>query len=126
MMKWMMMVVVAGLLAAAPAVQAHCGKCGKGDKDHAGECTKGKACDAWTAGLNLTDEQKTKISEIKAGCDGSKESCGKAKDSIRALLTEEQQKTFDEKCSAGGCGKSKGGCEKSKGGCTKEKAEDKA
>jgi Spy/CpxP family protein refolding chaperone len=121
MMKWIALVVMAGVLAAAPAAIAGGGACCGGKKAETAGCTKGGcskgSCDAMAKELGLSDEQKAKISEIKAGCDGSKESCAKAKDSIRALLTADQQKAFDEKCAAG--------CEK-KSGCTKEKAEDKA
>ena len=116
MMKWFMMVVVAGILAAAPAAMAGGACCGGDKAAKAGGCSK-SACDQMAKDLGLSDEQKAKIAEIKAGCDGSKEACAKAKESIRALLTADQQKAFDEKCAAG--------CEK-KGGCTKEKADDKA
>ena len=110
MMKWFMMVAVAAVLAMAPAAQAGCGGCGKDKAAKAEGCAKDKACDSWTAGLKLTADQEAKIKEIKAGCDGSKEACAKAKESIRGVLTAEQQKAFDEKCAAGGCGSKKSCC----------------
>jgi Spy/CpxP family protein refolding chaperone len=66
-------------------------------------CSKG-TCAKFLDGITLTDDQKSKIDEIEKSCDGSKDSCAKAKDSIRALLSEDQQKTFDAnsaKCKKG-------------------------
>jgi len=120
MMKWVMMAVVACVFASAP-VQAHCGKCGADGHKEKAACTKGSKCDSWTKGITLTDEQKTKVDALKAGCDGSKESCDKAKAGIRAVLTEEQQKAFDANTTSS-CG-SKSGCGGKKAAC---KGDDKA
>lgn len=68
-------------------------------------------CSKATAGLDLTEEQKAKISEIQASCEAagsSAEACGKAKTEIRDVLTDDQKAKFDaswDKASGGkeGC-----------------------
>jgi len=99
--------LVAAFIGAAPLAYAGCGHCAGSKKE--ASCSKGKdACSAWLKGITLSDEQKTKVDEIQKGCDGSKDACAKAKGSIRALLTEDQQKAFDD--NAAKCEKKKGCC----------------
>lgn len=101
MNKLMMIGLIAALVGGAQIANAGCGHCGKGKKDAA--CAKGSsACAKLLEGITLSDEQKAKIAGIEKACDGSEASCKKTKESVRAALTAEQQKTFDanaEKCS---------------------------
>lgn len=100
---WIIGIIAAFTGSMAITASAHCGTCGKGDKAAKGECSKGSGCSALLKGITLTDDQQKKVDEIEKACDGSKEACGKAKESLRAVLTAEQQKTFDEnaaKCGA--------------------------
>ena len=63
--------------------------------------------------LNLTDDQKAKISELEEACKAAsddKEACAKYKGQMRDVLTEEQAAKWDEMCGAksgGGCGEKK-------------------
>jgi Spy/CpxP family protein refolding chaperone len=84
--------VVAGGMASA--AWAHCGSC-PGDKP-AGTSDKPQvraACTNVMAQLNLTDEQKAKIAELRKGCpkDCSAEQRAKCMQAIQAVLTPEQQ-----------------------------------
>lgn len=104
---WIIGIIAAFTGSMAITASANCGGCGKGEKAAKSECSK-SACGAWLKGITLTDDQQKKVDEIEKACDGSKEACGKAKDSIRAVLTAEQQKTFDE--NAAKCGEKKAKC----------------
>ena len=104
---WIIGIIAALVGGASLNVSAGCGKCGKGEKAAKADCTKG-GCAAALKGITLTDEQQKKVDEIEKGCDGTKEGCTKAKDAIRAVLTADQQKTFDE--NAAKCGSEKGKC----------------
>jgi hypothetical protein len=102
MMKklWIVGLVVA-FIGAAPLAYAGCGHCEGSKKAAMAKDT----CSKCLEGITLTDEQKAKVDEIAKACDGSKDGCKKAMDSMRALLTEDQQKIFDAnmaKCSKGG------------------------
>ena len=105
-------VLVAGLVAVAGSAFAGSACCASKEKDVAK--TSMMDCSKATAGLDLTAEQKAKIAEIQAACKAggcSQESCAKAKEEIRNVLTDAQKATFDaswEKCSA----KKSGGCSK--------------
>lgn len=103
--------LVAAFIGAAPLAYAGCGHCAGSKKE---ACSKDKsACGAWLKGITLSDEQQAKVNEIEKSCDGSKDGCAKAKESIRAVLTADQQKAFDD--NAAKCEKKKGGCCPSKG-----------
>lgn len=108
MKKLWIVALVAALVGGASVSYAGCGHCEKSKKE---ACAK-SGCDKLLTGITLSDDQKAKISGIEKACDGSKEACAKAKDSIRAVLTEEQQKAFD----ANSAKSAKGAC------CDKEKA----
>ncbi len=100
---WIIGLVVA-FIGGAPLAYANCGHCEGSKKAAMAKDT----CSKCLEGITLTDEQKAKVDEIAKACDGTKEGCKKAMDSMRALLTDEQQKTFDAnaaKCTQGG-----GGC----------------
>jgi Spy/CpxP family protein refolding chaperone len=59
----------------------------------------GASCMDQMGSLSLTDDQKTKITEIEALCKEAgddKEACTKYKAQIRDVLTEEQRAQFDE------------------------------
>lgn len=95
--------IIAAFIGTGIVARAGCGHC-EASKKAAGAAGK-ESCSKLLDGVTLTDEQKVKTDEILKGCDGSKESCSKAKETIRALLTADQQKAFDanaEKCSKGG------------------------
>lgn len=71
------------------------------------------ACAKATASLDLTAEQKAKVAEIEATCQAAgsnEESCLKAKEEIRSLLTDEQKAKFDEAWDKAGNPKAAGGC----------------
>lgn len=102
--------LIAAVIGAAPMAYAGCGHC---EKSKSAACAKGSACAKLVEGITLTDEQKAKVDEIQKNCDGSKEACAKAADSIRAVLTADQQKVFDE--NAAKCSKPAGGCCSKKG-----------
>ena len=92
----------AGLVARAADDQA--------DKKDAPMCSK-MSCAKALAGITLTADQQAKVDAIEAACDGTMASCMKAKDSIRAVLTEDQQKAFDAnaaKAPKGRCCEEKG------------------
>lgn len=84
--------LVAMVMGAVPMAHAADGAAA-GAKDSA-TCSMGM-CAKLLDGITLTDDQKAKVDEIQKSCDGSKESCAKAKNSIRSVLTEDQQKAFD-------------------------------
>lgn len=86
-----------------------------------GCCAAGKArksggdatvCSKVTAGLNLTEEQKARLTEIETACQaagGTPEACAKSREEIRGMLTDDQKAQFDaawEKMSkkGGSCG----------------------
>jgi Spy/CpxP family protein refolding chaperone len=123
-MKRMIAMILAGMVLTA-AAWAHCGncegdkaktaapakdaakcgheakKCGHGAKD---SCPMSKALEK----LNLTDEQKAKIDDLKKQCaaaeskDAAMKMCA---DGLKKILTEDQFKQWEEGCKAEkGCG----------------------
>lgn len=110
MMKklWIVALIAAFVGGTSISSYAGCGHCEKGKKAACGK----SGCDALLAGITLSDDQKAKIAEIEKGCDGSKEACAKAKDSIRGVLSADQQKAFDE--NAAKCNKKSACCDKEK------------
>jgi Spy/CpxP family protein refolding chaperone len=102
-----MVMVIAGIVAVSAASAWAGGAC----------CAKGKkaSCVDKMSSLNLTEEQKAKITELeqacKKACDEaggySKEACAKMDSDVRAVLTEEQAAQWDEIC---GAKKAKGNC----------------
>lgn len=86
--------LVAGLVTVAGSVYAGSACCASKAKEKATASVCAKA----TAGMDLTEEQKTKVAAIEAKCQEggcSKESCDKAKGEIREILTDDQKSTFD-------------------------------
>ena len=69
-------------------------------------------CEEHLGSLNLSDEQKAKIAEIKASCKDAgdaEEACEKARSQIREILTDDQRAKFDEACKEKGDWKKCGG-----------------
>jgi hypothetical protein len=98
MKKVLAFALVMGLAASAWAG----GSCCASKKDGAaakGGDTAMAQCDKVISSLNLSDEQKTKVTSIQEACEKegkSKEACGKYMSQIREVLTPEQQAKWDE------------------------------
>ena len=100
MKKLLAMVLVAGLAASAWAGGSCCGskksadgaKCGSASMSH---------CDDIFAKMDLTADQKAKISELQEACskETSKEACSKYMGQMRDVLTPEQRMKFDAEIS---------------------------
>lgn len=108
-MKVSLVIATATVVAMTAAASWAGSCCSAGAK--AKEKTEMTACSTALSGLELTDEQKTKIAAIEATCKeagDSKEACEKACKEIRSVLTEEQRAQFDAKCEMKG--KSEGHC----------------
>ena len=129
MRKALIAAIVAGVIGFVGMSWANCGSCGKeggegkhGDKG-AASCEKGK-CPKLFEGITLTADQQTKINELKAACtkeDCTKETREKCQTDIRAVLTAEQQVTFDKNLAA--IKEAKAACHKHDGAKPAEKTE---
>ncbi len=111
-MKKLLIVCAALLVAGTVSSWAGGACCAAGAKAKSEKSEKAySACTAALSGMDLTADQKAKISEIEAACkaEGSTmDACAKSMDQIRAVLTDEQRAQFDAK--VGKADKAKMGC----------------
>lgn len=112
-MKAIVVIALLAVVSMAGTSFAGSSCCGAKKKSQGAEMSQ---CGDIFASMNLTDEQKAKISELETACKAegsSKESCAKYKDQMRDLLTDEQKAQFDEACAAK-CKKSGASCDSKK------------
>lgn len=91
-MKKVLTLIVAGVLSFGLVQSWAGGSCCMSKKKDAASCMD------QMSSLNLTEDQKAKISDIEAQCKAeadNKEACAKYKAQIRDVLTEEQRTQFD-------------------------------
>ena len=98
MKKLLAIALVLGLAASAWAGSACCAS--KKGKDAAKSGDSAMAnCDKVISSLNLSDEQKAKVTSIQEACEKegkTEDACGKYMSQIREVLTPEQQTQWDE------------------------------
>jgi hypothetical protein len=88
---------------------------GEGGCTHGAKAEGKASCGDMFSKLNLTDEQKTKLTALKAQCDGTK--CTEAAHTkfmtgVKGILTADQYKQFEVQCKASCGAKAEGKVEK--------------